>query len=104
MPQSLGKRDVAAISSRGSPGQAAQADAMLVVLFFGACAVAGTALLNAQVYDPRGVTLGAVLGLPAAAALDRFLPFTALLQAASIQQRADDRPTPVLFRQPALKG
>lgn len=41
----------------------------LVVLFFGVCAVAGTAYLNQPVYDPRAVTLGAVLGLPAAAVL-----------------------------------
>lgn len=42
---------------------------ILVILFFGVCAVAGTAYLNQPVYDPQALTLGAVLGLPAAAVL-----------------------------------
>lgn len=42
---------------------------VLVILFFGICAVAGTAYLHTPSYDLRAIELGAVLGLPAAAVL-----------------------------------
>lgn len=42
---------------------------ILVVLFFGAVAVAGTAYLHTGAIDSRSIGLGAILGLPAAAVL-----------------------------------
>jgi 1,4-dihydroxy-2-naphthoate polyprenyltransferase len=42
---------------------------ILVIVFFGAVAVAGTAYLHTGVYDQRAATLGFILGLPAAAVL-----------------------------------
>ena len=41
----------------------------LVIVFFGICAVAGTAYLHDPSFDLRAIELGAVLGLPAAAVL-----------------------------------
>jgi 1,4-dihydroxy-2-naphthoate polyprenyltransferase len=42
---------------------------LLVIIYFGICAVAGTAFLHDLYFDIRAVELGAILGLPAAAVL-----------------------------------